>query len=139
MPPGSLSAPKTRYPFITNRLLPIMEHIPYYMTEGQTRLARDCQVYASTINRLCSGENQPSYHLADTITRALEWRSGYPLDMRDIFSTCENRYRITCVCDLIGCPGCHAPDSYNEDDDTMKPEHKKQKPGDWCRFLPLKS
>ncbi len=117
---------------LTNRVKAIMIHCTRYWIDGQNRLAKDCNVSKSTINRLIRGETDPSYVLAVTVSAALEKSLGVPLSMREVFST-DGTYPTGCVCDLSpSCTGCFPPFAYNTDD-TMKSEFKDLKPGDWCR------
>jgi len=123
--------PKSRR--LTNRVRDIMIHTSRYSIDSQNRLAKDCHVSKSTINRLIRGETDPSYVLAATVTEALEMNLGVKLTMREVFTT-DGTYPTACVCDLSpSCTGCFPPFAYNADD-TMKAEFQDLKPGDWCRY-----
>ncbi len=120
---------------ISNRVRPIMLHVPFYTITGVRRLARDCGVAHSTISRLIRGQSEPSYTVAEAVTRCLEKRLGVPLSMREVFTT-DGTYPTACVCDLTPfCKGCFPPEAY-DDDDVMRPEYRDLKPSDWCRYRP---
>jgi hypothetical protein len=126
-----------RKPQITNRLRAIMIHIPWYSICGQARLAGDCGASHSSIGRLVRGEISPSYELAESVRQVVEKRLGVPLSIREIFST-DGTYPTPCVCDLTSnCGGCFPPEAWDEETDTMKPEYRDMRPGDWCRSKPM--
>ena len=126
-----------RRPQITNRLRAIMIHIPWYSICGQMRLANDCGASHSSIGRLVRGEISPSYELAESVRQAVERRLGVPLSIREIFST-DGTYPTSCACDLTSnCGGCFPPEAWDEETDTMRPEYRDMRPGDWCRSRPM--
>ncbi len=121
---------------ISNRIRPILLHIPRYSFESQARLARDCGVSCSTISRLVRGKTAPSYRLARAVTDALSKGLGVPLDMRDVFTT-DGTYPTPCVCDLTtSCTGCFPGEAYDAEG-NIRPEYRDLRPGDWCRYPPL--
>ena len=133
--PLTLPLRRTR---IQNRIKAFLVHVPYYGEDGQRRLAIDCGASHSSISRLVRGEISPTFHLAETVTLALEKRMGVPLDIREVFTT-DGTYPTPCVCDVTpDCHGCFPPEAYDADD-NMKPEYRDLKPGDWCRYRPMQT
>ena len=120
----------------SNRLFPIMQHIPYYAYYGKRHLALDCGVSPSTISRLVRGVSVPSFQLSERVVSVLQKRLGLPLTAREVFSP-DGTYPTPCVCDLTGdCGGCHHPDALNADG-TTKYEYRDHQKGDWCRYPPM--
>src|SRR5947209_1607159 len=118
---------------INNRLLAILAHINRYSFQGQARLAQDAGVDRSTVCRLMSGQSSPSFAVVLALTQALEKQLGKRLDPREILSL-DGTYPTASVCELVGCSGCLPADAYNSDD-TLKPEFKNVKPGQWTPAL----
>ena len=83
----------------------------------------------STISRLVNGRINPSYRLARGVTSALEKLIGYPLDMREVFST-DGTYLTPSGCALCRCGGC-LPDRAYDGEGDLRPEWRGQRPGDW--------
>lgn len=117
----------------SNRLRAVLLHIPWYSIEGFARLASDVGVSRSTISRLISGKQHPSFYLAQSIADAVAFRLGRPMPPRELFSA-DNSFPTGSVCELCGCGGCLPPEAYDERSDRLKPAWKKAKPGDWCRY-----
>jgi hypothetical protein len=78
-------------------------------------------------------KSNPSYSFVVAVTRALSYRSGIPLDMRDVFAT-DGTYPTASVCDLLDCTGCFPPEAWDERTDSLRPEWEEKIPGDWCRY-----
>ncbi len=114
---------------VQNRVEVLLVHIPKLSIRGQARLAAEVGVSRSTISRLVNGRINPSYRLARGVTTALERLLGYPLDMRDVFST-DGTYLTPSGCALCRCGGC-LPDRAYDPEGNMRPEWRDQSPGDW--------
>ena len=114
---------------VQNRVHIFLVHIPRLSIRGQARLAAEVGVSRSTVSRLVNEQINPSYRLARGITSALERLLGYPLDMRDVFST-DGTYPTASGCGLCKCGGCLPDDAYSPEGD-LRPEWRGQKPGDW--------
>lgn len=124
--------PVLRQGRIQNRLRAVLLHVPWYMIEGQSRLAADIRVSRSTISRLMNGRIQPSYRLVEKVTEAISHRLGETIDARDLFTiTTDGTYPTPSACDLTGCGGCLPPWAWDERRDSLKPEWKDARPGDW--------
>jgi hypothetical protein len=104
---------------LSNRVLSIALHIPWYGFRTQARISIDSRVSASAISRLIRGQSQPSLAIALRITSALSKRLGKTLDVGEVFSLYES-YPTASVCELTGCRSCclSAP---NYDFDTGTP------------------
>lgn len=118
-----------------NRVRVLLAHVPRYSIRGQARLAKDVGVARSTICRLVNGRTVPSPRLAQEVTDALSRRLGRPLDPRDVFSP-SGAYLTPSGCGLCSCSGCLPPDAWGADD-TLRPEWRDQRPGDWSLARPL--
>ena len=114
---------------VQNRVRVLLVHIPKLSIRGQARLASEVGVSRSTVSRLVNGRINPSYRLARGVTSALERMLGYPLDMRDVFST-DGTYLTPSGCGLCRCPGC-LPDEAYDSEDNLHPAWRGQQPGDW--------
>ena len=121
---------------IQNRLRAVLLHVPWYMIEGQARLAADVRVSRSTISRLMNGRFIPSYQLVEKVTEAVSKRLGYPVDARDLFTT-DGTYPTESACELCECRGCLPPWAWDERSDRMRPEWRDARPGDWSRTPPI--
>jgi DNA-binding XRE family transcriptional regulator len=119
---------------VQNRVRVLLVHIPKLSIRGQARLAAEVGVSRSTISRLVNGRINPSYRLARGVTSALERMLGYPLDMRDVFST-DGTYLTPSGCGLCRCPGC-LPDEAYDSEDNLHPAWRGQQPGDWSMTRP---
>ena len=133
IPAGAERRPTTdrRY----NRVRVLLAHVPRYSIRGQARLAQDVGVARSTISRLVNGRTVPSAALASDVTAALSRRLGRPLDRRDVFSP-DGAYPTPSGCSLCSCRGCLPPDAWGADD-TLRPEWRDQRPGDWSLARPM--
>lgn len=120
-------------PHISNRLRPILLHVPYYTIEGAARLAYDAGLSRSTVSRLIRGKISPSYQVISRITKAISERYEQSLDPREIFTT-NDTYPTASVCQLMNCKGCLPPEAWDERTDTLKPNWRNQKPGEWSRL-----
>lgn len=118
-------------PRVQNRVRILLMHIPHLSIQGQARLAARAGVSRSTISRLVRGRISPSYHLARAVTTALERQLGWPLDMRDVFTT-DGTYPHASGCALCRCEGCLPEEAYDAEGD-LRPEWKGARPGDWSR------
>lgn len=117
---------------VQNRLRQVLLHVPWYMFEGQARLAADVRVSRSTISRLINGRISPSYRLVEKVTEALSKRLGRQIDPRDLFTTdADGTYPTPSACDLTGCGGCLLAVYWDERRDQLKPEWKDARPGEW--------
>lgn len=125
---------KQDYQPVQNRVKVLLVHIPKLSIRGQARLAAEVGVSRSTVSRLVNGRINPSYRLARGITSALERLLGYPLDIRDVFST-DGTYLTASGCVLCKCVGCLPDEAYDAEDD-LRPEWRGQKPGDWSMTYP---
>lgn len=114
---------------VQNRVKVLLVHIPKLSIRGQARLAAEVGVSRSTISRLVNGRINPSYRLARGVTAAIERLLGYPLDMRDVFST-DGTYLTPSGCGLCRCGGC-LPDEAYDTEGNMGVEWLGQSPGDW--------
>lgn len=120
---------------IQNRLEVLMVHIPKLSIQGKSRLAAEVGVSRSTISRLVNGRINPSYRLARGVTTALERLLGFPLDMRDVFST-DGTYLTPSGCGLCRCVGGCLPDRAYDSEGNLRPEWQGQRPGDWSMTRP---
>ena len=120
---------------IQNRVSVLLVHIPKLSIQGQARLAAEVGVSRSTISRLVGGRINPSYRLARGVTSALEKLIGYPLDMRDVFST-DGTYPTPSGCALCRCGGCLPDRAYDRESD-LRPEWRGRRPGDWSLTPPM--
>ena len=114
---------------VQNRVEVLLVQIPKRSIRGQARLAAEVGVSRSTISRLVNGRINPSYRLARSVTTALERLLGYPLDMRDVFTT-DGTYLTPSGCGLCRCGGC-LPDEAYDAEGNMGAEWLEQSPGDW--------
>ena len=120
-------------PKVVNRLKAVLLHIPFYSIESIARLAMDTGFSKATISRLASQKNSPSYLTTESIARAISRRSKIEIDPREIFSS-DGTYPTRSACEVMGCDGCFPPEAWDEDADTLKPEFRHQKPGEWSRL-----
>ncbi len=114
---------------VQNRVKVFLVHIPKLSIQGQARLAAEVGVSRSTISRLVNGKINPSYRLARSVTSVLERMLGYPLDMRDVFST-DGTYLTPSGCGLCKCGGCLPEEAYDAEG-NLCPEWHGRNPGDW--------
>lgn len=126
--PSASTGPTGR--LMHNRVAAVMLHVPWYTISGQARLARDAGVSKSAISRLLSGQSAPGYLLANAVTAALERRMGRSLHPRDLFSP-DGTYPTASVCDLCGCRGCVPGQAYDESSDTLRPQFRHLRAGEW--------
>jgi transcriptional regulator with XRE-family HTH domain len=122
-------------PVIRNRIRQLLVHTPWYMIEGQARLAADCGVSPSAISRLVTGRASPSYRLVVAITRAFSERLGKPIDARDIFTT-DGTFPEPSACRLCECRGCFPDEAYDRHG-NLTDAYKNARPGDWSLSPPL--
>jgi DNA-binding XRE family transcriptional regulator len=120
---------------VQNRVEVLMVHIPKLSIQGKSRLAAEVGVSRSTISRLVNGRINPSYRLARGVTTALERLLGFPLDMRDVFST-DGTYLTPSGCGLCRCIGGCLPDRAYDPEGNLRPEWQGQRPGDWSMTRP---
>ncbi len=123
---------------IQNRVEVLLVHIPKLSIRGQARLAAEVGVSRSTISRLVNGHINPSYRLARGVTTALERLLGFPLDMRDVFST-DGTYLTPSGCGLCRCVGGCLPDRAYDPEGNLRPEWQGQRPGDWSMTRPAEA
>ena len=123
------NAGHTDAPRVQNRVRILLMHIPQMSIQGQARLATRAGVSRSTISRLVRGRISPSYRLARAVTAALERQLGYPLDMRDVFTT-DGTYPQPSGCALCRCGGCLPEEAYDLEG-SLRPGWRGQRPGDW--------
>lgn len=116
-----------------NRLRAVLLHVPWYSIEGFARLASDVGVSRSTVSRLVSGKQHPSFFLAQSIADALSLRLTRPIPPRELFSE-HGAFPTGSTCDLCGCKGCLPPEAYDERSDRRRLAWSGAKPGDWCRY-----
>jgi transcriptional regulator with XRE-family HTH domain len=114
---------------VYNRILAVMQHVPWYSFKRQSRLAQDAGVSESSVSRLLRGKVDPSFYLMTAVSNALEARLRQKLDPRELVSY-DGTFPTPSVCELAGCKGC-LPEEVYELDDTLKPEFKNIKPGRW--------
>ena len=112
-----------------NRLLGVLQHIPYYTFRGTSRLAKDAKISSSSLSRVLRGETQPTLGVALSITAALEKRLNVRIDPRELFSL-DKDFQPKSVCELVGCPGCLPAQAYGEDNQIL-PEYADVQPGAW--------
>ncbi|HEY3268267.1 MAG TPA: helix-turn-helix transcriptional regulator [Armatimonadota bacterium] len=112
-----------------NRIAAVMEHTTRYAFKGKARLATDAGISKSAVSRLLSGTSSPSAMVLIAVTRALERATGKHLDPREILSF-DGTYPTPSVCRLVDCRGC-LPASAYDSDDTIRPEYRHAKPGEW--------
>ena len=122
---------------VQNRVKVLLVHIPKLSIRGQARLAAEVGVSRSTISRLVNGRINPSYRLARGVTTVLERLLGYPLDMRDVFST-DGTYLTPSGCVLCRCGGC-LPDRAYDLESNLRPDWRGQRPGDWSLTGPAEA
>jgi transcriptional regulator with XRE-family HTH domain len=122
---GAVSAQRRVY----NRILAVMQHVPWYSFKRQSRLAQDAGVSESSVSRLLRGKVDPSFYLMTAVSKALEARLKQKLDPRELVSY-DGKFPTPSVCELAGCKGC-LPEEVYEMDDTLKPQFKDIKPGRW--------
>lgn len=116
-----------------NRLRAVLIHIPYYSIAPKARLASDTELSQNAISRIVRGKLEPSYFTAQLICRAIQKRSRQRIPLEEIFST-DGSYPTSWTCSLMGCKGCLPPWAWNEDTDTLWPNWRHQKPGEWSRL-----
>jgi|GEM_PF-1645128 len=114
---------------VYNRIPALMAHTTYYAFKGASRLAADAGISKSALSRLICGQSSPSFALICALTRAFERRLQRPIDPRELVSF-DGAYPTAYVCELVGCKGCLPTEAYAEND-TLKPEFKAVKPGQW--------
>jgi len=124
-------------PTLYNRVLAVIEHIPWYGFRTQVRLARDSRVSEACISRLLRGECQPSLVVALQVTKAIERRLQRPLGVTELFSL-DGTFPTASVCQLVGCSNC-LPECCYDEEDNLKPECEAIKPGQWAWVQPLLS
>lgn len=123
---------------VQNRVEVLLVHIPKLSIRGQARLAAEVGVSRSTISRLVNGHINPSYRLARSVTTVLERLLGYPLDMRDVFST-DGTYLTPSGCALCRCVGGCLPDRAYDPEGNLRSEWQGQRPGDWSLTRPAEA
>ena len=123
---------------VQNRVEVLLVHIPKLSIRGQARLAAEVGVSRSTISRLVNNHINPSYRLARGVTTALERLLGYPLDMRDVFST-DGTYLNSSGCGLCRCIGGCMPDRAYDPEGNLRLEWQGQRPGDWSMTRPTEA
>ena len=112
-----------------------MAHVPRYSIRGQARLAGDAGVSRSAVCRFLAGKANPSFSMVMALTRALEEKTGRRIDPRELVSV-DGTFPTSSVCELCGCRGCLPPQAYAADD-TLRPEYRAARPGEWALELPL--
>ena len=122
---------------VRNRILAVMAHTSRYSIRGQARLAEDAGVSRSTVCRFLSGQANPSFALVMVLTRALEERLGRRVDLRELVSL-DGIFPTPSVCELCGCRGCLPPQAWAPDD-TLRPEYRNVRSGQWPSSLPASS
>jgi len=122
-------------PTLYNRVLAVIEHIPWYGFRTQVRLADDSHVSEACISRLLRGECQPSLMVALQVTQAIERRLQRPLGVTELFSL-DGSFPTASVCQLVGCSNC-LPECCYDEGDNLKPECEAIKPGQWAWVQPL--
>ncbi|MBV9469365.1 MAG: hypothetical protein JOZ57_08970 [Abitibacteriaceae bacterium] len=126
---------KTHGPLLYNRVLAVIEHIPWYGFRTQVRLARDSRVSEACISRLLRGECQPSLVVALQVTGAIERRLQRPLGVTELFSL-DGSFPTASVCRLVGCSNC-LPECCYDEEDNLKTDYQVIQPGQWAWVQPL--
>ena len=132
MPTSALAKLETLspQPRCCNRIRSILVHTSRYSFEGQARLACDIGVSRSTVCRIMSGRNNPSFRMVRSITEALERALNRPIDPREVFSP-NGTYPTASCCALCGCAHGCMPEYVFDGHDRVKPQYREMKPGDW--------
>lgn len=119
-------------PIVANRLKAVLLHVPFYTIETLARLAADTGFAKSTLCRLSHQKSSPNYRTAEAIAWAISKRAGIDLSPTEIFSA-DGNFPTSSTCELMGCTGCLPPEAWNEETDTLRPEWRNAKPGEWSR------
>ncbi len=127
-----MQEPAQAPPRVFNRLRAVLLHVPYFTIQGFARLAEDTSFSRSTICRIAQGSANPSYRTAEAIAWAISKRCGILLSPREIFST-DGTFPTSSTCQLMNCSGCLPPEAWDEETDTIRPEWRDKKPGEWSR------
>jgi hypothetical protein len=121
---------------VHNRILALMAHTTRYafVRKGRIRLAQDCGVSPSAINRVIAGQACPSFFHVASLATALEKQLGCTVDPRDIVSP-DGAYPTPFVCAVVGCSGC-LPDEFYDAEGKRRPEFEGIAPGTWSGNVP---
>lgn len=111
------------------RLGDAMAHVNRYAFKGVSRLARDAGLSPSSISRILSGKQSPSFLLVARLTDALEAASGRKIDPRELVSE-NGRFPTQHICKLMSCGGCLPENALDEFGD-VKPTFKDVRRGEW--------
>lgn len=100
--PGPHS-PKARLPKNYNRIQEILALLHETNLLTERKLARDCGVSVSQLNRVRRGECVPSFFFMWALARSLERHVGRPIDPRDLLNF-DGTYPTSCLHDLLDLP-----------------------------------